>query len=295
MKFYKYWAPDEAQVKAGSRSWTLRAYGGSNQSLDDARRRAREVAERAASAISAGRPPADYDYAERPLREEIIEEISAGDETIAVITRNSYGSLILNTSQAMFVDVDYPLNSNGAGDTATLGGALKSFWGRLTGQSAKQSPPAPSQDEALLARFNKVTNSHAGLGIRVYRTAAGYRLLATSRPYDPMSSEVETLLSDFGSDALYTRLCKAQQSFRARLTAKYWRCGAAKPPLRYPWTNTEEESKYRQWEQAYHERANHFAVCSHIANLGDPAVCDEVAPVMELHDRLTINDRAQLG
>jgi hypothetical protein len=295
MKFYKFWAPAEAQVKLGRGSWSLRAYGGSNQSLDHARRRAREVAERAASAISAGRPPADYDYAERPPREEIVEVITAGDETIAVITRNSYGSLVLNTRQAMFVDVDYPQSSNGAGDAATLGRAVKSLWGRLKGQPAKISPPAPSQDEILLARFEKVTNSHAGLGIRVYRTAAGYRLLATSQPYDPMSSDVEKLLTDFGSDALYMRLCKSQQCFRARLTAKYWRCGAEKPPLRYPWTNAEEESKYRQCEQAYHKRANHFAACSHIANFGDPHVCDEVAPIVQMHDRLTINDQAQLG
>jgi len=295
MKFYKFWAPAEAQIEAGRRSWTLRAYGGSNQSLDDARRRAREVADRAATAITAGRAPAEYDYAERPPREEIIEEIASGDDAIAVITRNSYGSLVLNTSHAMFIDVDYPRNINRAKDAATLGGGVKSLWGRLTGQSAKTIAPAPNQDDLLLARFEQVTNSHSGLGIRVYRTAAGYRLLATSQPYDPMSPEAEKLLSAFGSDALYMRLCKAQQCFRARLTAKYWRCAAAKPPRRYPWTTAEEESDYRQWEQAYHKQANKFAVCSHITEFGESAICDAVAPVLELHDRLTINDQAQLG
>ena len=50
-----------------------------------------------------------YAYAERPLREEIVEELrTPRGEFVGVVTRNSYGSLVLNASQAMFVDVDLP-------------------------------------------------------------------------------------------------------------------------------------------------------------------------------------------
>ena len=52
-----------------------------------------------------------YAYGTRPLREEIIQEIHsrAGDIT-GIVTRNSYGCLVLNTAEAMFVDVDLPRN-----------------------------------------------------------------------------------------------------------------------------------------------------------------------------------------
>jgi hypothetical protein len=297
MKFFKFWAPGEATVETGRRPWKLRAYGGSNDSLEDAKRRAREVAERAAGAIAAGRPFGDYDYSERPLREEIVDEIRDGQELIAVITRNSYGSLVLNTNHAMFVDVDYaPGGTAQSGSPPPLGDVVKQLWGLFTGKAASNSAaPAVSRDDALLERFERVTRSHVGLGIRVYRTAAGFRLLATSGRFEPESAEVAQLLSEFGSDALYTRLCKAQQCFRARLTAKFWRCGAAKPPSRFPWINADEESTYRRWEQAYHQRANQHATCTLVASFGAPAIHPAVAAVVETHDRLTMNAGAKLG
>ena len=73
------------------------------------------------------------------------------------------------------------------------------------------------------------------MGCRVYRTAGGFRLLVTSDTFDPMSTETIELLKAFGSDPLYIRLCKAQECFRRRLSAKFWRCGADRPPSRFPW------------------------------------------------------------
>jgi hypothetical protein len=50
-----------------------------------------------------GRPPDSYTYADQRLREPVITEIPDG-----VISRNSYGCLVLNTSNVMFVDIDFP-------------------------------------------------------------------------------------------------------------------------------------------------------------------------------------------
>ena len=48
-----------------------------------------------------------YGYFDNPPREEIIEEITGEDGgTIATVTRNRMGSLILNTDGLMFIDVD---------------------------------------------------------------------------------------------------------------------------------------------------------------------------------------------
>ena len=79
---------------------------------------------------------------------------------------------------------------------------------------------------SVLARIHAVVARHPGMGLRLYRTANGYRCLVTHRTYDPASQECRELLEALGSDPLYIRLCRGQHCFRARLTPKPWRCGA---------------------------------------------------------------------
>jgi hypothetical protein len=287
MKFFKYWAQGEATANLEGRPWKVRAYGGSNSGIDDARKRGQESAVRAAAAVERGQPPGAYGYFDRPLREEIVQEISDGDGTPAVISRNSYGSLVLNTSRVMFVDVD-----DASASGVSLGDAFRSVWAALQG---KQPTTSAEHDSRLLGRFEEVVRSRRGMGLRVYRTAAGYRLLVTSGTFDPMSAETNELLSAFGSDALYTRLCKAQECFRARLSAKFWRCGADRPPSRFPWADADKEAEYRRWEQEYHERANAYATCQLVQSLGNPTIHDAVQPILESHDGLTIRDGAPLA
>ena len=58
---------------------------------------------------SAGQPPDHYGYDERLPREEIIDEYNDESGTPhAFISRNSYGALILNTRDLMFIDIDLP-------------------------------------------------------------------------------------------------------------------------------------------------------------------------------------------
>jgi hypothetical protein len=103
------------------------------------------------------------------------------------------------------------------------------------------------------------------------------------------------LLAAFGSDPMYRRLCKVQECFRARLSAKFWRCGAARPPSRFPWANAQMEAEYRRWEQDYHRQANQFATCQLMDVIGEPSVHADVEPILQTHDRLTMREGAPLA
>jgi hypothetical protein len=163
--------------------------------------------------------------------------------------------------------------------------------------SLRGKPPAPKpeRDQPILERIEKVAQSQPSLGFRIYRTAGGYRLLVTSQTFDPASSDSLDLLTAFGSDPLYIRLCKSQECFRARLSAKFWRCGASRPPSRFPWTDAAAERTYRDWEQEYHAAANRFAVCEFVGDRGASAIDETVRPIFDTHDRLTIQDGAKLA
>jgi hypothetical protein len=287
MKFYKYWAQGSATV-ADVHPWNVRAFGGSDVSTEEALRRANERAARAAAALVNGHSPGSYGYDERPLREEIIEEIRDGNELVAVITRNSYGSLVLNTSRVMFVDVDlYPQTAS-----ISLGDALRNIWRSLRGKGAADRL---AREEKLLAGFGELSRAQPALGFRVYRTYAGFRLLITSQSYEPASKDALELLTAFGSDPLYIRMCKAQECFRARLSAKHWRCGVRRPPSRFPWQDPAEEREYRAWENEYHRVANGLAVCEMVGSHGPKEIDDSIRIVAQTHDRLTMQSGAKLA
>jgi hypothetical protein len=279
MKFNRHWARATAAVETPERSFEIECYGGSATSLDEARREAAAVAARTAEAIRAGKPRGDYPYARGPLREEVLDELTDGGRLQAVVTRNAYGATVLNAAGVLFADIDYPARSF-------------SLWKWIRGLfgGAKEDP-----DEPILSRVHEYAQQNPSVGLRLYRTANGYRCLATHRLFEPGSPEAQALLEALGSDPLYIRLCRAQESFRARLTPKFWRCGSAGPPARYPWRSLEEERKYRDWQAAYERRIRDFSTCALIGSFGGPLVHGEVSRVLDLHDRLACNGDAPLA
>ncbi len=102
MHFPQFWA----QGWSGSFScwrWSSASLAEAQSSADQA---ARQLEER-----FRGRDyPPKYGgyYPDRPFREEIITEINGDAGIAAVVTRNSYGCLVLNTARVMFVDIDLP-------------------------------------------------------------------------------------------------------------------------------------------------------------------------------------------
>ena len=88
----------------------------SSQSLAEAQALAQQAAQEHANRFLAGVYPPKHGgyYPDRPLREQVVQQITneAGD-IAAVVTRNSYGCLVLNTARVMFMDQGEP----GAGQT----------------------------------------------------------------------------------------------------------------------------------------------------------------------------------
>lgn len=125
------------------------------------------------------------------------------------------------------------------------------------------------------------------LSARVYKTAAGYRLMITTVGFEAGSPQSETLLQQFGSDPLYVRLCKMQESFRARLTPKPWRCGMCVPPVTFPFETPRDEARFREWAAKYESAASRYATCRYITSVGPSAVDPAFPDLIDYHDQQT--------
>ncbi|MEW6078222.1 MAG: hypothetical protein AB1724_10445 [Thermodesulfobacteriota bacterium] len=287
MKIPPYWA--RARYEGRDRQGDFRQYvacGWSFSSLLEARNQASARVKRIFELFSAGQKPDFYEYHDRPIKEEIIEEIKDAGEPVAVITRNRYGALVLNCANALFVDVDFPKPS--------LSGLLSNIvWAfrRRRGQVE-----APGSNVAGIRKVEAWAGRNPGRGFRLYRTKEGLRLLFTDRLYDPASEETAAILAELEADPLYVRLTQKQECFRARLTVKPWRCGIPRPPSAFPWDSPKEEAVFRQWEADYTRRDAEFKVCELIRAFGPPAKIGALKTIVDVHDRgAKINANAPLA
>ena len=282
MNIPKHWAKEvQPVIRPSGRPFLAQAWRSSDSSPDEARRRAREAVEAIVRKLAAGEELDSYGYGERPLREEVLQTITDHrDEPAAVITRNGYGALILNTARVMFVDIDFP------DEVGSLSASLGKLFGRKT----------VSREEERLQFLHQWTAGNPGWGMCVYRTKAGLRCLVTHDVYDPSAAGTVDLLRSLGSDPLYVTLCRQQGSFRARLTPKPWRRGFANPPSRFPWDSDEEQQHFRQWEQGYQAAIAGFTTCRLLAVVGVQQDHPEARLVRELHDRYAcVDDRFALA
>jgi hypothetical protein len=278
MKIPKYWATSTQAARApDGQAYRLAVWQWSDTSLGEAQQRAGDKARELAQKVQAGAALNRYAYDERPLREEILQGITApsarAGAEVGVVTRNKYGARVLNATRAMFIDIDFGEQGGGASLTEQLG--------RLLGRG----PADPA--EAYLARVSAWARQRPDLGLRVYRTFGGLRCLVTNQVFDPSGPESRAILQALGSDPLYVRLCQAQACFRARLTPKPWRCGVTPPPNRYPWSDASAEARYRAWQQRYEAAIRPYAVCKLLTTLGPAETHPEVEPVLALHDEAT--------
>jgi len=272
MKLYKYWAEGSAPAREGNRRFDVQCYGGSNVSVEDALRAANERASRIAQRIAVGGLPDPYGYSHgRPMREEIIEEFAPEGQVVAALSRNSYGSVVLNTPHVMFADIDLPPRSI----FADMKASFLAMFGRHS----------PSPEDKIVERVRKVADDRR-LGLRLYRTHSGFRCLVRTRTFDPTSDEAQRLLDELGSDQLYKSLCRTQECFRARVSPKPWRIGEPKPPVRFPWKDAAAEQAFRDWAHSYDRAARRYAVCAFIGDFGERGLHPEVRPIMEIHDRM---------
>ena len=293
MNIPRYWARCEAEADTPQRHpMAVVAWGWSDRNMAEAEQRARQSADNLAARIRSGeRLPDSYGYgSERPLREEIISEHGTpGRNDSAVVTRNAYGALVLNTARVMFIDVDIPSEPS---STAAGPGLLDSIIGLFRGRPAAPPPveaaSAPSAAErAILDKVGNWVARNPDWGFRVYRTAAGVRLLVTHDTFDPKGSEVSEVMKALGSDPLYMRLCRAQECFRARLTPKPWRVGLQAPLFRHPWVGTHAERTAQRWLADYERACAKAATCRLVTTLGNTRIDSPASSIIRIHDEAT--------
>lgn len=288
MRVPRFWHREFATVKGhDGKPWRLVCWGWSETDETEAAKRATEKVDRLTSswnAIASRQPRGWYDgnlYLADPPREEILDEISdAGGQVIGTITRNAYGAIILNTDRMLLIDVDDKVRSS-------FQGCLRSLvsWFLPSTLLTPRKPEFTTEE-----RINATIASDPQRGYRVYRTAAGWRVIMVSDTVDGVDATTLEVLKRFESDPFYVALCKKQQTFRARLTAKPWRCGVQRAPNRFPRTTTNDVNAFEQWETEYTHRAASHKTCE-LQRGQDTRVAPELQALIDIHDRWCQIDR----
>ena len=275
MKLARYWTREQGEAEGRSGPIRVTARGWSNESVQAARAVARGNAQRVAEKIASNHAPSQrYPYGDRPLPEPVLREFQPDhDGPAAVVTRNVYGSMVLNARDLMFVDIDKHEKQVGA-ITAGLVSGIRSLFGK----------PAPEQ--TALTDIQGVAERNS-LTVRAYKTAAGYRVLITNRTFQAGEHRTEDLLGQFSADPLYVRLCRMQESFRARLTPKPWRCGLQVPPVAFPFETPEEQSRFHDWEQNYTSAIQSYATCRYLTSFGSSPMASGFEELVQYHDQET--------
>ncbi len=151
-------------------------------------------------------------------------------------------------------------------------------------------PVRPSVAECLACEpVWEFARRHPDLGVRVYRTAAGLRVLVTGAQAPPSSQRARQILTELGSDPLYVELCATHGSYRARLTPKPFRIGVRSLTVRWPCRDDAQERRWLRWVDRYRAAGAGFAVCRLLSASG-PVPGAEEQRLVELHD-----DRCRVG
>src|SRR5689334_10221658 len=111
MKFAKYWKKVDLPVteKVFGRP-VISIWGASNENLAHVESNAQNRSIQLQSLIgSRFNKRSEYEYWAGFVREEVIEEVkSAAGSILAVLSRNNYGAVVLNTESVVFGDIDLP-------------------------------------------------------------------------------------------------------------------------------------------------------------------------------------------
>ncbi|MBX3710510.1 MAG: hypothetical protein KF800_00890 [Lysobacter sp.] len=317
-----YWAETRLQHREGRRQVTIRRFGWSDDSLEAAQAHADARAREAMARVLAGEDlprlerRAAYNGADGvPIREQVVDR--HGD---SVITRNGYGALCLNTPHVLFADIDIDDEDLSFRHGCLLVVAITIVFAaglRLAGLENLPAaivigfvsgcalwwfvdalhtrlvarPRARAQrerrDAQALARIRDFAGSNRDWRLRVYRTPAGFRLLAMHRTFDPREPEVLACFDALGVDPTYARMCHNQRCFRARISPKPWRIGLSRlnAPAVAAWQPAHADLPERRcWIARYEAAAPRFASCRFLETLGQGPEAPEAIAVREVHD-----------
>jgi general stress protein CsbA len=314
----EYWSEARVQHRKGNRQVTLRRWGWSLESEQDAARMAEQRVQEALALILQGKMiqrseiKVPYNGADGyPIREEVISR-----QANSVITRNSYGALCLNTENVLISDIDldefqssgflvatflsitagflfgYYLRSVLIGIGVFIGVLITGFVVQgIIDQNRKKQFEKSSEGRALSARQKilRFSEAHRDWGMRLYRTPNGFRVIATHRTFDPDAAEVQEFFNSTDVDPQYQFMCKNQKCFRARLTAKPWRIGMKDRMRPRPgvWPLSPDKLAIRnEWISRYEKKIVNFAACRFIETIGASTEDPTAAEVVQLHDEM---------
>ena len=185
----------------------------------------------------------------------------------------------------MFIDVDEPfVNPPG-------------FFSRIFSAFNKKSEEPEQSDavnQTLINNFKEFQKNKPDLSFRVYKTAAGFRLVVLNQLIDPLSTLSDDILKSLESDQLYQYLCKNQVCFRARLTPKPWRCEHKRPPNHFPRENDDQEQLFDQWLNEYEKKSTRYSVCTLIETLGDAPINPTVEKILKIHDEYVLDSSSKV-
>lgn len=321
----RYWSeashleryPERRQV-------TVRRFGWSATSQEEADVHARQRVEEALAVLREGGPEALRGFTRRerkiayagsdglPIREEIVFEHLEAD---VVVTRNSYGAQCLNTTRAMFVDID-ALGSHaevvgcaGALAGALLGGILGGllfgyswllsgvvgaigfgwFALNLTRFREQRDPRRRDLLAWAIERTREWCKRQPEWRVCAYETPAGVRLLPVHAAFDAGEESSFEFMAFVGADKLYQRMCRLQKCFRARVSPKPWRAGVQdhfRAGGTWPVRDATKLATRDAWVQRYEKESADFASCRLVETLGDGRAHPDIEQIRMIHDEL---------
>lgn len=315
----EYWAEAKTRKIIEGKTITLKRFGWSDNSESEAQSNAQQRVDEALVRLIAGEKvrradhKVPYNGAEGlPIREEIISK-----HNDAVITRNSYGALCLNTPNVLFADIDYIsrpgyhlyllstlillLASSGVAfyfnSWATFIGLL--FLTLIFASTVAQyifniiNTSKGGVDNIALQPIKHFSQQHPDWHLRIYRTPLGYRILVMHRTFDPGADDTHAFFNATNTDPLYMAMCKNQQCFRARLTPKPWRIDMphiTPRPGVWPINPTRLPERYR-WIKEYDRLSRNYAACTFMTSMGSSTIDAKAEFIQKLHDDYCQSDK----
>lgn len=322
-----FWAERRLQVKQRRKKITIRRFGWSNDTQEaadaHAEMRAQEALERciAGEKLSRIEVKRGYNGSEGvPIFEEIVSHHEG-----AIITRNSYGALCLNTDQVLLIDIDFDQRSSvkafifkflivpciallawrGFNPQHLLLLAMLSLVLLWVGhQIAKgvafiilerfQQMRHRGAEKIARRRIQDFITQNPTWNLRLYRTPAGLRAMATHQTFKANDPAVSACFTALGADPLYVKMCLKQQCFRARVSGKPWRMGFSTHLKKGSWPPSPELRTTREtWIHHYDRTAHSFAACRFITTVGSGVQTIAISRIQQLHDELSgaLSDR----
>lgn len=308
-----YWAEEIVKHKHNGRTITIRRFGWSDESEEQALTHAQQRAGDALKQVLAGEPVTrleanrSYNGADGvPIREEVVSR--HGDN---VVTRNGYGALCLNTPNVLFADVDFEYGASvywygfvfailmlaGAGYSLFVEQWRPLLYSALASVIVVPIVTAIAYRIYLMCsggiegpayrRIRSFSNNNPDWNFALYRTPAGFRVLVLHRTFEPNDPVVDDFFSHIKADPIYQLMCQKQHCFRARLSPKPWRIGITEhiePRTAVLPIPLIVRAKRLNWIRGYEQKAKDFAACKFVENLGSAHVDSRVKIVRALHD-----------